>query len=74
MYDLPYATHRFFVESVTGKIHLKNILMKRFLGFLIQIEKSPKKLPLKLLEVVRLDTRSTTGSNLRIIMLTLGKC
>jgi hypothetical protein len=73
MYDLPYATHRFFVESVSGQIHLKNILMKRFLGFLSQIEKSSKKLPLKLLNVVKHDARSTTGSNLRNIMLILDK-
>ena len=73
MYDLPYATHRFFVESVSGQIHLKNILMKRFLGFLSQIEKSSKKLPLKLLNVVKHDARSTTGSNLRNIMLSLDK-
>ena len=61
MYDLPYATHRFFVESVSGQIHLKNILMKRLLGFLSQIEKLTKKLPLKLLKVVKHDARSTTG-------------
>ena len=73
MFDLSYATHRYFVQPVSDKIHLKNILMKRFLGFLTQIEKSLKKLPLKLLKLVRCDTRSTTGNNLRNIMLLLGK-
>ena len=73
MYNLPYATHRYFVQSVSGKIHIKNILMKRFLGFIGQIERSPKKLPLKLLKLIRHDTRSTTGSNLRNIMLLQGK-
>ena len=67
MYDLPYATHRFFVESVFVKIHLRNILMKRFLGFLSQIEKSSKKLPINFLKLVKHDARSTTGSNLRNI-------
>ena len=47
--------------------------MKRFLGFIGQIERSPKKLPLKLLKLIRHDTRSTTGSNLRNIMLLQGK-
>ena len=47
--------------------------MKRFLGFLHQIEKSQKSLPRKLLNVVRKDTRSTTGLNLRKIMLLLRK-
>ena len=73
MYNLPYATHRYFVQSVSGKVHIKNILMKRFLGFIAQIERSPKKLPMKLLQLIRHDTRSTTGSNLRNIMLLLGK-
>ena len=73
MYGLPYATHRYFVQSVSNKVHLKNILLKRFLGFLSQIENSPKRLPLRLLNVIKYDTRSTTGSNLRNIMLLLGK-
>ena len=73
MYNLPYATHRYFVQSVSGKVHIKNILMKRFLGFISQIERSPKKLPMKLLHLIRHDTRSTTGSNLRNIMLLLNK-
>ena len=44
-------------------------MIKKFLGFIAQIERSPKKLPLKLLKLIR----STTGSNLRNIMLLLGK-
>ena len=73
MYSLPYATHRYFVQSVSGKVHVKNILMNRFLSFISQIERSPKSLPLKLLKLIRHDARSTTGSNLRNIMLLLGK-
>ena len=73
MFNLSYATHRYFIQPVSNKVHLKNILLKRFLGFLSQIEKSANKLPLRLLRVVRADARSTTGSNLRKIMLLLGK-
>ena len=73
MYGLPFATHRYFVQSVSNKGHLKNIVLKRFLGFLDQIEKFPKRLPLRLLNLIKYDTRSTTGSNLRNIMLLLGK-
>ena len=73
IFNLNYATHRYFIQPVSNKIHLKNILMKRFLGFLTQIEKSAKKLPLRLLQLVRADARSTTGSNLRKIMVLLGK-
>ena len=73
MFNLSYATHRYFIQPVSNKVHLKNILMQRFLGFLSQIEKSAKKLPLRLLKIIRTDTRSTTGSNLRKIMIILGK-
>ena len=58
---------------MSGKVHIKNILMKRFLGFLNQIRKSSKKLPGALLRVVSHDTRSTTGSNLRNILLLTDK-
>ena len=68
MYELPYSTHRYFVQPVSGKIHVKNLLLRRFLGFLNQVEKSPKKLPRALLALIKFDTRSTTGSNLRNIM------
>ena len=69
MFDLHFATHRYFVEPVSGKTHVKNILMSRFMGFLVQIEKSPKSLPRHLLRTIRCDSRSTTGSNLRGLLL-----
>ena len=43
--------------------------MKRFLRFIQQIENSPKLLPNQLLRTIRNDCRSTTGSNLRNILL-----
>ena len=69
IFDVPLTTHRFFLEPLADSRHLKNILMKRFLGFIQQIEKSPKLLPNILLQAVKRDCRSTTGSNLRNIML-----
>ena len=73
MYNLPYSTHRFFVQPVSGKTHIKRVLLERFLGFLTQIRNSRKKLPSKLFGVVCRDTGSITGSNLRKIMLLQGK-
>ena len=58
---------------VTEADHVKLILVKQFIGFLDQIEKSPKKLPLMLLQSIEHDVRSTTGYNLRKIMLLLKK-
>ena len=69
MFDLPLSTHRYFLEHLAGTQHLKAVLIKRFLNFIQQIEKSPKTLPNLLLKTIRRDCRSTTGSNLRNILL-----
>ena len=68
MCDISFRTHRYFIEPLAGR-HLKITLMKRFLGFIQQIERSPKMLPNLLLQTIRKDARSTTGSNLRNILL-----
>ena len=73
MFNLPMNTHRFFIQPVSGKLHVKNILLKRFLGFLLQIERSCKLPSVYLLDIIKHDVRSTTGANLRNIMLLVGK-
>jgi hypothetical protein len=73
MFDLPYATHRSLIEPLTESSHVKHILIKRFLGFLVKIRKSPKKALNMLLSKTMKDARSVTGRNLRNIMLPVGK-
>ena len=69
MYELPMNTHRYFVEAVSEETHARTLLYRRFIGFIDQIEKSMKSLPKQLLEVIKRDTRSTTGKNLRKLTL-----
>ena len=69
MMDLPLSTHRRLIEPLSDSLHISKILVKRFLGFLSQIEKSGKFIAKQLLNVVKFDVRSTTGFNLRKIML-----
>ena len=57
------------LEPLAGKI----TPMKRFLNFVQQIENSSKVLPKLLLQTIRNDARSTTGSNLRNILLLIRK-
>ena len=45
------------------------VLASRFLGFLVKIRESDKIIPKMLLNHVMRDVRSTTGSNLRKILL-----
>ena len=73
MYELPVDTHRYFVESVSETVHVRTLLYRRFIGFLDQIEHSQKLLPKQLLETIRYDVRSTTGKNLRKLMLKASK-
>ena len=69
MTELPYATHRYLIEEVSAQLHMRITLMKIFLNFIRSIKDS-KKIVLKLLyDIVKEDTRTTTGSNLRNILL-----
>ena len=72
MIDLPLTTHRNLIEPLSGYPHLKSVLVKRFLNFKAQIEKSSKLIPKQLLMWIREDVRSTSGKNLRKIMLLTG--
>ena len=63
----------YFLEPLAEMRQLKFTLIKRFLGFIIQIEKSPKILPNILLQTIKRDCRSITGSNLRNILLMTNK-
>ena len=73
MFDLPYATHRWLIEPVSGSTHVRKILISRFLNFIKQINKSTKLVSRLLLRTIKYDVRSVTGHNLRQIMLETGK-
>ena len=68
MYDLPRTTHRYFVEPVSGIPHIKSQMIKNFLSFILQIQRSSKIVPNVILEQIKFDVRSVTGSNLRNIL------
>ena len=73
MYDLPWATHRYPIEPLTGSQHVSRILVRRYMSFIEKIEKSRKSSLKQLLEVSKKDVRQTTGHNLRSIMEITGK-
>ena len=73
MFGLPWATHRYLIQPITGEQHVSKVLISRFLSFISKLELS-KKSPLQtLLRIAKQDVRSITGSNLRKIMLLSGK-
>ena len=73
MLDIPRETHRYLIDSLSNTKHIKIILIKRFLTFIDQIRKSSKSAIMSLLNSIHLDARSTTGSNLRNILLETDK-
>ena len=73
MLDLPYATHRCFIEPLTDLKHVKLTLIQRFLGFMEKIDASDKTALKMLKNEAMKDVRSVTGKNYRNIMLLAGK-
>ena len=73
MYDLPRSTHNYFLEPITESQHVKFTMMKRFIRFTENIRHSKKVALRALIKVIRKNTLSVTGSNLRNIMLLTGK-
>ena len=72
IFNLPFNTHKYFIEPVSNMVHLKKTLFLRFISFIRQIENSKKIIPKQLLNIVRYDTRSITGSNIRKLFLLTG--
>ena len=73
MMRLPLDTHRYLLEPLSGQKPAMLILIDRFLSFMEKIEKS-QKIAIKMLKKEAMkDVRSTTGNNMRGIMLLMGK-
>ena len=74
-FGLPFQTHKYFIEEISNMRHLKKTLILRFLSFIKQIKKSPKILPKQLFNLIKNDTNSITGKNIRrILLLTRKPC
>ena len=73
IFNLPMTTHRNLIVPVSRHMHLRQTLVSRFLGFVDQIRSSKKTIPRMLLYHIKYDVRSTTGKNLRNILLQTGK-
>ena len=73
MLDLPFATHRYLIQPLSNEEHIRIVLVKRFLSFIDKIKNSGKPPLVMLVSDAMMDVRSTTGSNMRNIMLSVGK-
>ena len=69
MFQLDRRTHRYLIEPISGVAHIKQALMKRFLSFTSKLSRSQKGVLRKAYNIFKTDCRSTTGANIRKIML-----
>ena len=70
---IPRNSHRYFLEPLTKTQHIKFSLMKRFVGFVDKVINSSKPIMRNLMCALKEDCTSTTGKNLRRIMLMVNK-
>ena len=68
MYDLPWETHRYFIEPLTGLTHVSNTLLNRYISFIRKLKTLKKQSVQELFETACCDVRTTTGHNIRWVM------
>ena len=67
MWNLPRESHRFFIEPLGGT-HAKVMIYSRFIKFIQNIQNKSKKMSANyLLQLIKNDTNSITGKNIRQI-------
>ena len=69
MAGLPYSTHRYLIEPLSEKMHMSRTLMRNFLSFIAELRKSSKPVLRQLYDLSKNDVLTTTGANLRNILL-----
>ena len=69
MADLPFGTHRNLIEAVSGQQHMSLTLIRNYLNFIQKVRQSSKQVMKQLYNVAKSDVHTTTGCNLRNILL-----
>ena len=69
MLNIPRASHRFFLEPLSGTMHIIKSLKKRYINFIERLRKSKKEVLRSVLRKIENDCRSTTGRNIRKLLL-----
>ena len=68
-FNLPRETRSYLIEPISGEIHVRTLLARRFVSFVQSIRVSRKRSLRELLNVLEYDTMSVTGRNLRQILI-----
>ena len=68
IWDLPYATHKRFVESLTEVPHLQSTLHSRYIGFISNLKDSVKPQLQILFNICHRNLLSNTGRNIYYLL------
>ena len=68
MWNVPYPTHRYFIEPLSGP-HAKTMVYTRYVTFMKSLSKCNKPAVQYLYESIKKDTRTVTGKNIREILI-----
>ena len=68
VYDLPYETHKRFVEDLTDFPHLQSMLHGRYVGFVENLKNSKKSEINMLFNLCSSNILTNTGNNLSYLM------
>ena len=68
VWDLPYATHKRFVESLTVVPHLQSTLHSRYVGFMKNLQNSGKLQTTVMYNLCKNDLNSQTGQNIHLLL------
>ena len=72
MFRVDRKTHRYLIEPISRMQHIKSALRSRFIGFMKRLASSRKSVLRHAFKVFSKDCRSTTGANVRNILLESG--
>ena len=67
MWNLPYSTHKRFIETLGGT-HAQVKIYANYIGFIQSMRKSSKSVVIYLLEKIKKDMNTMTGQNIRHIL------
>ena len=67
MWDLPYNSHRYLIEELSG-MHAQTMPICRFTNFIQSIKKSPKQAVQFLYQKVKRNLDTVTGKNIRYVV------
>ena len=69
LFNLPWDTHCWIMEELSDGRHLRQMIFSRFLKYIRSVAKNKRQSLSSLYNLIKDDVRSSTGANIRTILL-----